>query len=571
MVQGSWKARKEYQRMWKFKFLTSLSNGMLIIVIGFLLLLFGGVIFFATQIPSPDDLTNRQIASSTKIYDRNGELLYDIYQNQNRTPIKLEDAPDVVKKATISIEDKDFYKHGGFSITGIVRSLFELVVHRRVEGGSTLTQQLVKNVLLTSDRSVIRKIKELILAIQVERAYSKDQILEMYLNEIPYGGTAYGIEAAANLYFGKSAKDLDLAQASLLAGLPQRPSVYSPYGTHPELAKVRQKEVLRRMVEDRYITSDHEKAALNEDVTYRTSQSEVGFKAPHFVLYVKEKLIEQFGDKLVEQGGLKVTTSLDYKLQRQAEEIVKKEVDNLKGAQVGNGAAVVLDPKTGQILAMMGSKDYFAKSSPEGCKEGATCSFEPNVNVALSPRQPGSATKPIAYAKALEKGYTATQVYLDVKTTFPGGDKKDYVPVNYDGQYHGVVQMRYALGNSFNIPAVKNLALVGVKDVMDLGFRIGLSNWEPTTENVNSVGLSLTLGGREVKLLDLTSAFGVFANEGRQMDPVSILKVTDSKGKNLFEFKQTDGRKILDSGIAFIISDLFLKFSFVSLLKSKSR
>ncbi len=557
MVQGSWKARKEYKKMWKFKFLSSLSNGMLVIVIGFLLLLFGGVIFFAIQIPSPSDLTTRNIASSTKISDRNGELLYDIYQNQNRTPIKLSEVPTYVKEATISIEDKDFYKHSGFSITGIIRSVFNLAVHRQIEGGgSTLTQQLVKNALLTSDRSFIRKIKELILAIQVERVYNKDQILEMYLNEIPYGGTSYGIEAAANLYFGKSAKDLDLAESSLLAGLPQRPSVYSPYGTHPELAKVRQKEVLTRMVEDKYISQDQANAAESEDLSYRTSQSEVGFKAPHFVLYVKEKLIEQFGDKLVEQGGLQVITTLDYKLQKSSEDIVKKEVDNLSGAQVGNGSTVVLDPKTGQILAMVGSKDYFAKSEPEGCLEGVSCSFEPNVNATISNRQPGSATKPIAYSKALEKGYTAAQVYMDVKTTFPGGDKKDYVPVNYDGQFHGPVQMRYALGNSFNIPAVKNLALVGVKDVLDLGYRMGLSTWEPTVENVNSVGLSLTLGGREVRLLDLSSAFGVLANQGKQLDPVSILKVTDSKGKTLLEFKPTEGKKVLDPGIAFIISDI---------------
>ena len=557
MVQGSWKARKEYQKMWKFKFLSRLSTFMLVIVVGFLLLLFGSVIFFATQIPSPDDLTTRNIAASTKIFDKNGELLYDIYQNQNRTPIKLADIPTYVRESTISIEDKDFYKHSGFSITGILRSVFNLVIHRQIEGGgSTLTQQLVKNALLTSDQSVIRKIKELILAVQVERAYKKDQILEMYLNEIPYGGTAYGIEAAANLYFGKSAKDLDLAESSLLAGLPQRPSVYSPYGTHPELAKVRQKEVLARMVEDKYISSDQANSAEKEDLSYRTGQSEVGFKAPHFVLYVKEKLIEQFGDKLVEQGGLQVTTTLDYKLQKMAEDIVKKEVDNLKSAQVGNGAAVVLDPKTGQILAMVGSKDYFAKSEPEGCKEGSGCTFEPNVNAAISTRQPGSATKPIAYAKAMQKGYTASQVYMDVKTTFPGGDQKDYVPVNYDGQLHGPVQMRYALGNSFNIPAVKNLALVGVKDVMDLGYRMGLSTWEPTTQNVASVGLSLTLGGREVKLLDLTSAFGVLADKGNQQDPISILKVTDQKGKTLFEYKPTEGKKVLEPGIAFIISDI---------------
>ena len=268
MVHGSWKARKEYSKLWKFKFLSKLSNGMLILVIGFLLLMFGSVIFFATQIPSPDDLTNRDIASATKIFDRNGELLYDIYENENRTPIKLSDVPKYVREATIAIEDKDFYKHSGFSITGIIRSAFDLAVNRKIAGGgSTLTQQLVKNALLTSDRSFIRKIKELILAIQVERAYTKDQILEMYLNEIPYGGTSYGIEAAANLYFGKSAKELDLAQASVLAGLPQRPSVYSPYGTHPELSKQRQKEVLRRMVEDKYISSDQAKAAEQQELT----------------------------------------------------------------------------------------------------------------------------------------------------------------------------------------------------------------------------------------------------------------------------------------------------------------
>ncbi len=557
MALGSWKARKESSKLWKFKFLSKFSSGMLILVVGFLFLLFGAVIFFTTQIPSPDNLESRTISQATKIYDKNGDLLYDIFQNQNRTPIKLSEIPDNVKKATISIEDKDFYHENGFSITGILRSVFNLIIHRSIQGGgSTLTQQLVKNALLGNQVSVVRKFKELILAVQVERVYSKDQILEMYLNEIPYGGTAYGIEAAANLYFGKHAKDLDLAEASLLAGLPQQPSVYSPYGTHPELAKKRQGEVLRRMTEDGYITKDQSKAALDESLTYRTAQNEIGFKAPHFVLYVKQKLIEQFGDKMVEQGGLHVTTTLDYKIQQDAEKIVKDEVDNLASAKAGNGAAVVLDAKTGQILAMVGSKDYFGKSLPDGCKEGQTCTFEPNVNAALSPRQPGSATKPIAYAKALEKGYTANQTYLDVKTEFPGGDKPSYTPVNYDGQFHGPVQMRYALGNSYNIPAVKNLALVGVKDVMDLGYRMGLTTWEPTTDNVNSVGLSLVLGGREVRLLDLTSAYATFANKGRYNDPISILKVTDSKGNTLFEYHPTDGKKVLDEGITYIMSDI---------------
>ncbi len=558
MKPSSFRQRREQSKLWKFRFLSNLSTSLLIVVVGFLLVLIGTVVFFATQIPSPQDLTTRTVAKSTKIYDRKGELLYDIYQNQNRTPVKLEDIPENLKRATIAIEDKDFYKHQGFDITGIVRSVFLLVINRRVEGGgSTLTQQLVKNALLTSDQSIIRKIKELILAVEVEHTYSKDQILEMYLNEIPYGGTAYGIEAASNLYFGKSAKDLNLAEGSLLAGLPQRPSVYSPYGTHPELAKVRQKEVLDRMVADGYITQSQSKEAYDQPLTYRTSQKEVGFKAPHFVLYVKQKLIDQFGDKMVEQGGLKVTTTLDYDLQKQAEDIVKKEVDSLKDAKAGNAASVVLDPKTGQILSMVGSKDYFGKSQPEGCTEQVNCVFEPNFNVALNPRQPGSSTKPITYSRALEKGYTANSVLLDVKTEFPGGaDNPTYIPVNYDGQFHGPVQIRYALGNSFNIPAVKTLALVGVKDVLELGYRMGISTWEPTEDAVNSVGLSLVLGGREVRLLDLTSAYGVFATGGKQIDPISIMKVQDSTGKTLFEYHQTDGRKVLDPGIAFIISDI---------------
>src|SRR3989338_4429040 len=472
MIRGSWKARKSGSSVWKFKFLSGLSTSMLWIVIGFLVILFSSVIFFATQIPSPEDLTNRDVAAATKILDKNGELLYDIYLDQNRTPVKLSEIPTYVKEATISIEDKDFYKHGGFSIICITRALFDTITSRSIAGGgSTLTQQLVKNALLTSETSLVRKLKELILAIQVEKKYTKDQILEMYLNEIPYGGTAYGIEAAANLYFGKHAKELDLGEAALLAGLPQRPSVYSPYGTHPELAKERQTEVLRRMNEDGYITKEQLEAAEKEQLVYRTSQDEVGFKAPHFVLYVKQKLIEQFGDKMVEQGGLRVTTTLDYKLQEQAQNIVKDEIEGLARYKVGNGAAVVLDSKNGQILSMIGSKDYFSED------------YDGNVNVALSLRQPGSATKPITYAAALQKGYTAATVLLDVKTEFPGGaDLPQYIPVNYDGQYRGPVQIRYALGNSLNIPAVKTLALVGVKSVLDLGYRMGLTTWEPKSK-----------------------------------------------------------------------------------------
>lgn len=550
--------RVSYPKQFKFlKLFSSLSSLVLIFILAGVLVFIGLAVFFTVQTPSPENLSGREIAQATKIYDRDGELLYDIFKGQNRTPIKLSQIPQEVIQATIAIEDKNFYQHQGFSVMGITRAVFDLVANRRIEsGGSTLTQQLVKNALLTSETSFVRKLKEFILAIQVERAYSKDQILEMYLNEIPYGGTAYGIEAAANLYFGKHAKDLNLSEASLLAGLPQRPSVYSPYGSHPELAKKRQAEVLRRMVEDGHITKEEAERAENAKLVYRTSQDEVGFKAPHFVLYVKQKLIEQYGDKMVEQGGLKVTTTLDYKLQEEAQIIVKEEIGKLQDHKVGNGAAAVINPQNGQILALVGSKDYFAKSFPDGCLEGRTCLFEPNVNAVLSRRQPGSATKPITYAMGLLKGYTAATVLMDVKTEFPGGDQPVYVPVNYDNQWRGPVQVRYALGNSYNIPAVKMLALVGVKNTMDLAYRMGLSTWEPTTENVNNIGLSLTLGGREVRLLDLVSSYTVFAGKGIKKDPVSILKVTDSKDKVLYEYKDSDGTKIFDEGIAFIIANI---------------
>lgn len=550
--------RPDYSGTLKTKLLTKFSSFFLAGILGFVLLFIGIIIFFFTQVPSPESLQSRSIAQATKIYDRDNELLYDIFENQNRTPIKLEEVPEVVKQSTIAIEDKDFYKHQGFSIVGITRAAFGSLLNRRIEGGgSTITQQLVKNSLLTNERSFVRKIKEFILAVQIERVYNKDQILEMYLNEIPYGGTAYGIEAAANLYFGKHAKDLNLAESSLLAGLPQRPSVYSPYGTHPELAKERQNEVLRRMVEDKYITRDQAEDAKKQVLTYRTSQQELGFKAPHFVLYVKQKLIDQFGDKMVEQGGLRVTTTLNYKLQEEVEKIVKTEVEKLQDFDVGNGAAVVIDPKTGQILSLVGSKGYFDESEPKGCEEGRTCVFEGNVNVALQLRQPGSATKPITYASGMQKGYTGASVLMDVKTEFPGGaNQKSYIPVNYDGEFRGPTQVRYALGNSYNIPAVKMVALAGVKNVLDLGYRMGLSTWEPTQENVDSVGLSLSLGGREVRLIDLTSAFGVLANSGVRQDPISILKVTDSKGKTLYEYKETGGVKVVEPGISFIISDI---------------
>ena len=510
------------------------------------LFLIFGVVFpiFALTLPSPDKLIRRD-GYSTKIYDRNGQLLYDIYSNQQRTPIEISQVPDFLKQATIAIEDKNFYNHQGFDAFGILRGLSRQITRGRAQGGSTLTQQLSKNVLLSSDRSVIRKIKEFILSVQVERKYSKDEILQMYLNEVPYGGTAVGIGAASGIYFGKPVSELNLVEASILAGLPQRPTSYSPYGSNPEAYIPRSEEVLRRMREDGYITKDQEEAAVKELPNIKFVGDGAGFKAPHFVMYVKQLLEERYGTSLVETGGLKVTTTLDWDLQEKAQQIVKEEIEKVENLHITNGAAVVIDPQTGEILSMVGSKDFGAED------------YDGQVNVTLSKRQPGSSIKPITYVTGLRNGYTASSVLIDVSTTFPGGiGQPDYKPVSYDGKYRGPVQIRYALANSLNVPAVKMLALVGVDEMLKLGYEMGLETLEPTQDNLNRFGLSLTLGGGEVRLLDLTHAYSAFANGGKKHEVLSILKVEDSKGKILEENKPDLGKRVLDPGEAYIISSI---------------
>jgi len=312
------------------------------------------------DLPSPTRLGSYPFPASTLIYDRQGQLLYEIFTEKNRTPVKLKDLPEYVKWATIASEDKNFYKHHGFDVGGILRASFNIVFHRTLQGGSTITQQLVKNALLEDPRrNLRRKIREAILTWGAEVIYSKDQILEMYLNQAPYGGTAWGIEAAAQTYFNKQGKDLTLPEAALLAGLPASPTRFSPFGAHPELAKERQERVLKRMVEDKYITEQESKRAGEQELKY--APAGLGIKAPHFVLYVKELLVEQYGEKMVEQGGLRVTTTLDLDLQNFAQQTVASEVAKLKNLHITNGAALATNPKTGEILAMVGSKDYFDK------------------------------------------------------------------------------------------------------------------------------------------------------------------------------------------------------------------
>lgn len=501
------------------------------------------------SLPTPGKLSSSASKNSTVILDKEGGVLYSIYQDSNRFYVPLKDIPKTLQEATISTEDKDFYSNGGFSVVGTVRGvILDPILKGRATGGSTITQQLVKNLLLTSERSATRKLNELILAVQVNSRYSKDQILELYLNNVPYGGTAVGVEAASNLYFDKHVKDLDLAQSAFLAGLPQLPSVYSPYVSGGKAYIPRTEYVLNRMYQDNKITKKQEEAALSEVKAFKFPERQANLKAPHFVQYVREQLVKLFGERMVADGDLTVTTTLDYNIQKNAEKIVADNIEKLKGLNATNGAAVVLDPKTGGILAMVGSKNYFDTKA------------EGNFNVATAPRQPGSSLKPILYATALTKGYTASTVLMDVKTEFPdtNSTQPSYNPVNYDGKFRGPVQMRFALGSSLNIPAVKMLAKVGIKPVMQQAYNMGINNWNPTPDALRNVGLSLVLGGREASLLEITSAYSALADKGTLIPPYAITKVTDSHGKVLYDKKPEKGVQVLPPGVAFIISHILL-------------
>jgi 1A family penicillin-binding protein len=503
-------------------------------------LLFGGIAiaYYSRHLPSPTTLIQRDVELSTKIYDRNGELLYGVHGEKDRTLVKLEDVPPYLKDATIAIEDKNFYQHRGFDFTGILRSIRFIVTGRGLAGGSTLTQQLIKNALLTPERTLTRKIKEFILALQIERRYGKDEILQMYLNEVPYGGQAWGIEAASQMYFGKKTPELTLAEATLLAGLPVAPTAYSPHANF-EAAKWRQEQVLRRMVEDGYLTQEEADAVKNEELKIRPLGANI--RAAHFVMYVRQLLAERYGDKMVEEGGLRVTTTLDVKMQEEAEHIVYEEVNKAAGLLVGNGALLAMEPKTGQILVMVGSKDYFDETT------------DGNVNVTLRDRQPGSSIKPITYVTAFKQGYTPASLVMDVKTTFPGGvGLPDYTPENYDGKFRGPIQFRYALGNSINVAAVKVLKLVGIPAMLETAHAMGIT----TLNEPERYGLSLTLGGGEVKLLDIINAYATFATGGIHREPVALLKVEDKNGKVLEEWRATEGRRVLTEEQAYLISEI---------------
>lgn len=496
--------------------------------------------FILMDLPSPLELTTRQIDVSTKIVDRNGVLLYTIYKDKNRTPVKLSQIPQNVRLATLAAEDAEFYSHIGFSVRGTLRALTKNISEGKLQGGSTITQQLVKNALLSSEKTYVRKIRELILSIGVEMNFSKDQILEMYLNEVSYGGSVYGIQEASTHYFNKSVEELTLSEAALLAGLPQSPTRYSPFGNNPELTFSRQREILHLMKVNKYITEEDEKSASVERITFAPNRQDI--KAPHFVMYIREKLIEEYGEEVVLKGGLTVKTTLDINIQNLAEKVAREEIVKLKNLNVGNSGVVVLDPKNGEILAMVGSINYF------DTEKGG------NVNVTTRLRQPGSSIKLINYALGLSNGLTLSSIVDDSPITFNISGQKPYSPKNYDGTYKGKITVRQALAQSRNIPAVKILASQGVDKMIELGERMGITTWNDRSR----FGLSLTLGGGETKLLELAEVYSVVANGGIKNTTKSITEIKNFKGKTLFSLNKFEEpqTEVIDPRIAYLLIDV---------------
>lgn len=496
--------------------------------------------FVLRDLPSPKELITREQEISTKIYDRNDVLLYTIYKDKNRTPVKLSQIPENVRLATLAAEDAEFYSHAGFSVRGIMRAIVKNIKEGRIEGGSTITQQLVKNALLSSEKTYVRKIRELVLSVEVEMNFSKDEILEMYLNEVNYGGNIYGIEEASEHYFGKNVEELTLSEASLLAGLPQSPTRYSPFGNNPDLTFSRQREILHLMKVNKFITSEMEEETVSERVTFAPNRQNI--LAPHFVMYVKEKLIEEYGEEVVLKGGLTVKTTLDLNIQKLAETIAKEEIAKVKNLRVGNTGIIVLDPKTGDILAMVGSVDYFDTD-----KSG-------NVNVTTRLRQPGSSIKLVNYAEALSNGLTLASIIDDSPISFSVQGQKPYSPKNYDGTYKGKITVRQALAQSRNIPAVKILASYGVSKMIDLGEKMGITTWTDRSR----FGLSLTLGGGETKLLELAKVYSVVANMGVKNEIKDITEVRNYQNKVLFDQSKLDEAKVkvLDPRVAFLLIDV---------------
>ncbi|MCX6813016.1 MAG: transglycosylase domain-containing protein [Candidatus Azambacteria bacterium] len=547
----------------RYKILSQIAFGGIIFVFAAVTLSIFVFFYYSRQLPDPSAWQDRRIIQSTKIYDREGKnLLYEIHGEEKRTVIPFNEIPQMVKEATVVAEDAEFYSHSGINIRGIIRAIWtDIRGGALAEGGSSITQQLIKNAYLSPERTLSRKIKELILSIALERRYSKDEILNFYLNQIPYGLNSYGIEAAAQTYFNKPAKELALAETVYLVAMPRAPSYYLPYGDHEEELKSRANHILSRMHELKYISDNDYSNALKTTVNFVGQKT--GITAPHFVFFIRDYLNEKYGEDFVEKGGLKVTTTINLDLQKIAETAVEDGAKRNKIYNAKNAALVAIDPKTGQILAMVGSKNYWDNPEPEGCEPGKDCQFEPNVNVVTRLRQPGSAFKPFVYATAINNGYTPDTIIWDVPTEFnplcswdgiaePGVDQQTcYKPKNYDGRFRGPVTLKQALANSLNVPSVKVLYLAGINNSINMAENLGIT----TLKDRSRYGLSLVLGAAEVKLLDMVSAYGVFGQEGIKRESIGILKVEDGSGRVLEEYKD-QSQKVLNEQVAREINDI---------------
>ncbi|MCA9349545.1 transglycosylase domain-containing protein [Candidatus Saccharibacteria bacterium] len=497
-----------------------------------LILLFA---YVAKDLPSPDQINSVASEQTTKIYDRTGQtVIYELYGDINRTIINFDQMPDTIKQATVAVEDKDFYRHGAFSVRGFFRAIYINLSKRGTQGGSTITQQYVKNALLSNEQTLIRKFKELILAIEIEQVYPKDDILKLYLNEIPYGSNIYGIQAASQAYFAKDASELDYSQAALLAALPQAPTYY---WNNKEALIGRQQHILKILNEQGYIDQETYQQNLEKNVLaeikYNPARNNTSI-APHYVDVIRAQLEEKFGVKAASEGGYKVISTLDLQLQDYAKQAVDYGIDNVRAYGGSNAALVSTDPKTGEILAMVGSYDYEAEGFG-------------NFNVATARRQPGSSFKPIVQASLYKKNYGPGDTVYDVKTDFG-----NYVPENYDLRQFGVQSFRTALQGSLNISAVKALYLSGVDNALQTARDLGI-----TTLDADYYGLSLTLGAAEVPLYQMVSAYGTFANQGVHIDPTYILEIIDSRGKSIEKHDpNASANQALDPEIAYLVSNV---------------
>ncbi|MHC1716888.1 MAG: transglycosylase domain-containing protein [Candidatus Dojkabacteria bacterium] len=499
------------------------------------------------SLPSPNELVERTSDQSTQILDRDGKILYTVYGDQNREFVSIDKIPEHTKWALLAAEDIEFYQHKGVDYLGILKATVQNITEGSVvRGASTITQQLVKNTILYDvlgdeayKQTYSRKIKEVLITMQVEQSFSKDEILQLYMNEIPLGGVNYGFQAAANSYFGKDVSELSLAESALIAGLIQSPGVYSPlFGTNPDMAKDRQTYVLDQMLKHSKftgVTEEEVQAAKDEELVYKTKRIDI--VAPHFVFYVKQILEKEYGVDRVERGGLKVTTTLDSSLQQIAEEEVVKGVGNAKRFNVNNGGMVVLNPKNGDVLAMVGSVDYWNVEDPR---------VDGNVNITVSQRQMGSAVKPFVYLTAINQGYGPWMLTPDIKGVKFG----TYQPTNWNKGYEGLITARKALVLSRNVPAVYTLQLAGIDNYLQTMEKLGVND----LSNKSSYGLSLGLGSGEVKLLEHTSAYGVLANGGLRNDPSPILKVETSKGEVLMEREEPKGKRVFDEKEVYLVN-----------------